>query len=82
MLMCVILTTVVELATDTFLMQQETAFRGDPSISDIWDPPFSDSIRITLSVGPSTRSEEPVTQAVLYYSYSGYIVNKMLSVAQ
>ena len=72
--MCVIFTTVVELATDASLMKQEAVFRGDPSISDNWDPLFSDSIRITLSVGPLTRSEGPVTHSVLYYSYSGYIL--------
>ena len=44
--MCVILMTLVELAVDTSLIQQEAVFRGDPSISENWDPLFSDSFRI------------------------------------
>ena len=72
--MCVIFMTVVELATDASLMKQEAVFHGDPSILDNWDSLFSDSIRITLSVGPLTRSEGHVTHSVLYYSYSGYIL--------
>ena len=44
--MCVILTTVVVLAADTFLLQQETVIRGAPHISENLDPLFSGSVRI------------------------------------
>ena len=44
--MCVILTTVVERARDTFLLQQEMAFCRDPIFSESWDPLFSGSVRL------------------------------------
>jgi hypothetical protein len=56
MLMCVILIMVAGRATDTFLLQQETVFRGDPLISEKWDPPFSDSFRKTLFAKTPTHS--------------------------
>ena len=44
--MSVILTTVVELATDTFLLQQETVIRGAPQILENGDPLISGSVHI------------------------------------
>ena len=67
LLMCVILTTVAGLASDTFLLQQETVFCGDPLISENRDPPFSDSFRKTLFAKTATHSAWPVTQSALYY---------------
>ena len=69
--MSVILTRVVELATDTFLLQQETVIRGAPQISENGDPLFSGSVRIAQLEKTAAHFEKtaahsgkPVAQSV------------------
>ena len=66
--MCMILTTVAEWATDTFLLQPETVFYGDPKIPGKWDHKVPDSFRktlfaktVNLSAKTATHSARTVT---------------------
>ena len=69
--MSVILTTLVELAADTFLLQQETVIRGAPLISENGDPLFSGSVHIAQLEKTAAHFEKtaahsgkPVAQSV------------------
>ena len=65
--MFMILTMLVGRATDTFLLQQEPVFLGDPLMSGNRNPPCSDSFRKTIFAKPATHSAWPVNQSALYY---------------